>query len=256
MAHSCRLPAQSCPGSAAHPLTYPHRRCWGRAGLRAPDTGGWWSAGHDEATGPRPVSHLQPAGERAGHWSHVAQRLAVVHVNPPRGGAERGGSSALRLLGQHQGQGSQGPGVTDPGLTGPWAHRTRGSQDPGLTGPGSQDPGVTGPWAHRPRGSQDPGLTGPGVRAAHCLMSALPPWFSRCPRRASGGGLGACPDPPTKYHGRLWAGCQMRLRHLVIHRHFFSIRCVPNIARNTLMPEQHPPFTWGGSLTDAPYFTC
>lgn len=47
VACSCRLPAQSCPGSAAHPLSLTQdRRCWGQAGLQAPDTGGWWPVGH------------------------------------------------------------------------------------------------------------------------------------------------------------------------------------------------------------------
>lgn len=128
--------------------------------------------------GHAPVLPPPASWERAGHWSHAAQRLAVRAWIPQRGGSlgplwrvsTKG--MAYRLWAHRL-----------------WAHRLR-------------------PWAHR--------LWGSGLPTASC------PLVFQTPQAGFGMGDGAHPDPPTKHHRRPRTGCQMRLRHLVIHKHFFQ----------------------------------
>ena len=108
-----------------------------------------------------------------------------------------------------------------------WAHRLR-------------------PWAHR--------LWGLGCPLPHVCFAPL---VFQTPQAGFGtGDWGLIQTLPPSTTGDCGTGCQMRLRHLVIHKHFFRIECVPTTARNTLRPKMHSLFTWSGSLTDALYFTC
>lgn len=189
VACSCRLPAQSCPGSAAHPL----------------------SLTHIEGVGGRPVSKLQiqevgglwvmakPQGHTQYHTSgQLGREQGTGHTRlrdwPWRAWIpQRGGSPALALAGQHQGHGSQALGSQTLGS------QALGSQNLGSQALGSQTLGS------QTLGSQTQALgsqaLGSGLPTASCLLCPL--GFPDAPGRLWYGGLGAHPDPPTKHHRRL-----------------------------------------------------
>lgn len=171
---------------------------------------------------------------------------ATPSITPP---ASWGESRALVTRGSETGRGARG----SPREAGPrpslwrvstkgmayrlwahrlWAHRLR-------------------PWAHRLWAHR---LWGLGCPLPHVCFAPL---VFQTPQAGFGMGDGGLIQTlPPSTTGDCGTGCQMRLRHLVIHKHFFRIECVPTTARNTLRPKKHSLFTWSGSLTDALYFTC
>ena len=155
---------------------------------------------------------------------------ATPSITPP---ASWGESRALVTRGSETGRGAHGsptqqrreagPGPSlcrvstkgrahRPGAHRPWGHRLWAPR------PWGHRPGAHRLWAHRPWGL---GCPLPRV----CFA----PLVFQMPQAGFGTeNWGLIQTLPPSTTGDCGTGCQMRLRHLVIHKHFFSIERVPN----------------------------